>query len=105
VPSKYATETIIKAFDEFIISTGGNLDHRAAGNRDRKALMDFLKKLHHLPISDTVHIMYKIMEEGWTIHNLDGSPGVPQIDLSQNPCAGEWWVYDEKGNCLGKERG
>jgi hypothetical protein len=105
VPSKYATETIIKAFDEFILSTGGNVDHRAAGNRDRKALMDFLKKLHHLPLTDTITIMYKIMKEGWTTHNVDGSPGMPQIDLSKNPCPESWWVYDEHGRCNGKESG
>lgn len=98
-------KTLIEAFDEFILSTGGNLDHRAAGNRDRKALLQFFKKVRGLPLYDTTELAEYIMKEGLTIHSLDGSPGITQADLSKNPCPSEWWVYDERGNCLGKERG
>jgi hypothetical protein len=33
------------AMDNFIRSTGGNLDHRAANDRDRKALLSFLQEV------------------------------------------------------------
>ena len=38
-------EEVIKAFDGFLKETGGNLDPRARGNRDRTALLHFFEVL------------------------------------------------------------
>ncbi len=60
---------LAEAMNEFISATGGNLDHRAACNRDRKALMAFLDRClsimptHHYGQMDLMRAAQMVLDE------------------------------------------
>ena len=61
--NKKLTQKIAKAFDDFILATGGNVDPRGASNRDRKALMAFwLSMQEEIGLSDVFSEINLIMQ-------------------------------------------
>ncbi len=78
-----ARERIEKAMDEFILAIGGNLDRRAANNRDRKALRDFYEEVY------------------WACAWPEDVVGHMNLIIDQKPvftCEKEYRVYDHLMN-------
>ena len=93
-------EEVIKAFDGFLKETGGNLDPRARGNRDRTALLHFFEVLLSLTPNEALRYMRLIIKNRWTSHNIDGSPGFKSIDKNDLPLARGFQVYDYLGQLI-----
>ena len=98
-------KTIIKAMDDFIISLGGSIDPRAVSNRERKALLTFIKTLRDLTPYEIERLIGLAIDHKLTIHNLDGSIGFDQFQLHKETSIEGFRVYSHLGEELISKRG
>ncbi len=83
-------KTVVGAFDDFILSTGSNIDPRGNCNKERKALMEFFRSLSELKSTQVIPMMNHIIEK-----KLIGTS-----DVNLEPLSHTFAVYDHSGRLL-----